>query len=117
MVNVGHCQSRSGRAGLEFPVGKIHERLRQFAIEQILQEQDEHVNIDESNFVSAGAPVYLASVMEMLTAEVLALSGEECKNTRQALIQPQHIQAAIKRDSELRHVVTSTPNTKKRRTN
>ncbi|ODN01066.1 Histone H2A [Orchesella cincta] len=53
----GKAKSRSGRAGLQFPVGRIH---RFFLRKGNYAER-----------VGAGAPVYLAAVMEYLAAEVL----------------------------------------------
>ena len=53
------AKSRSNRAGLQFPVGRIHRLLRKG---------------NYAERVGAGAPVYLAAVMEYLAAEVLELS-------------------------------------------
>merc|ERR1712242_431461 len=55
----GKAKSRSSRAGLQFPVGRIHRLLR------------------KGNYaarVGAGAPVYMAAVMEYLAAEILQLA-------------------------------------------
>jgi histone H2A len=51
--------SRSSRAGLQFPVGRIHRMLRKG---------------NYAERVGAGAPVYLAAVLEYLTAEVRTLA-------------------------------------------
>ena len=56
----GKSKSRSTRAGLQFPVGRIHRLLRKG---------------NYAERVGAGAPVYLAAVMEYLAAEVLELAG------------------------------------------
>jgi histone H2A len=48
--------SKSSRAGLQFPVGRVGRLLR-------------HAHYTER--VGAGAPVYLAAVLEYLAAEVL----------------------------------------------
>ncbi|KAG7157178.1 histone H2A-like 4 [Homarus americanus] len=55
----GKSKSRSSRAGLQFPVGRIHRLLRKG---------------NYAERVGAGAPVYLAAVMEYLAAEVLELA-------------------------------------------
>ncbi|RVE41303.1 hypothetical protein evm_014047, partial [Chilo suppressalis] len=69
----GKVKSRSNRAGLQFPVGRIHRLLRKG---------------NYAERVGAGAPVYLAAVMEYLAAE----------KTR---IIPRHLQLAIRNDEEL----------------
>ncbi|KAL4143379.1 hypothetical protein QTP88_005716 [Uroleucon formosanum] len=57
----GKSKTRSSRAGLQFPVGRIHRLLRKG---------------NYAERVGAGAPVYLAAVMEYLAAEVLELAGK-----------------------------------------
>ncbi|XP_044574137.1 histone H2A-like [Drosophila ananassae] len=56
----GKAKSPSNRAGLQFPVGRIHRLLRKG---------------NYAERVGAGAPVYLAAVMEYLAAEVLELAA------------------------------------------
>ena len=60
-------KTRSSRAGLQFPVGRIHRFLRKG-------------NYGER--VGAGAPVYLAAVMEYLTAEILELAGNAARDNK-----------------------------------
>ena len=52
----GKTKSRSSRAGLQFPVGRIHRLQRKGNF---------------SELVGAGAPVYMAAVIDYLAAEVL----------------------------------------------
>eukprot|EP01122_Echinamoeba_exundans_P011782 TRINITY_DN4805_c0_g1_i1.p1 TRINITY_DN4805_c0_g1~~TRINITY_DN4805_c0_g1_i1.p1 ORF type:complete len:305 (+),score=75.30 TRINITY_DN4805_c0_g1_i1:43-957(+) len=78
--------SRSARAGLQFPVGRIHTLLK----------------AKFKGFrVGAGAPTYLAAVMEYMTAEVLELSGNASKDMKLKRIIPRHITLAIRGDEEL----------------
>merc|ERR1712029_676391 len=63
----GASKSRSSRAGLQFPVGRIHRLLRKG---------------NYAERVGAGAPVYLAAVMEYLAAEVLELAGNAARNNK-----------------------------------
>jgi len=63
----GKAKSRSSRAGLQFPVGRIHRLLRKG---------------NYSGRVGAGAPVYLAAVMEYLAAEVLELAGNAARDNK-----------------------------------
>ena len=79
-------KSRSSRAGVQFPVGRIHRLLR---------------NGNYSERVGAGAPVYLAAVLEYLSAEVLELAGNAARDNKKSRIIPRHLQLAIRNDEEL----------------
>ena len=78
--------SRASRAGLHFPVGRIHRLLRKG---------------NYAKLVGAGAPVYLAAVMEYLAAEVIELAGNAARDNRKTRIIPRHLQLAIRNDEEL----------------
>ncbi|POS82101.1 histone 2A, partial [Erysiphe pulchra] len=69
----GKSKSRSSRAGLQFPVGRIHRLLRKG---------------NYAERVGAGAPVYLAAVMEYLAAEVLELAGNAARDNKKTRIIP-----------------------------
>ncbi|XP_044572130.1 histone H2A-beta, sperm-like [Drosophila ananassae] len=77
----GKAKSRSNRAGLQFPVGRIHRLLRKG---------------NYAERVGAGAPVYLAAVMEYLAAEVLELAGNAARDNKKTRIIPRHLQLAIR---------------------
>ena len=79
-------QSRSAKAGLQFPVGRIHRLLRKGNYAQR---------------IGAGAPVYLAAVLEYLTAEILELAGNAARDNKKSRIIPRHLQLAIRNDEEL----------------
>ena len=79
-------KSRSSRAGLQFPVGRVHRLLR---------------TGNYSQRVGAGAPVYLAAVLEYLSAEVLELAGKAARDNKKSRIIPRHLQLAIRNDEEL----------------
>ena len=83
--------SRSERAGLAFPVGRIHSQLKhgQYAAR-----------------VGAGAPVYLAAVLEYLAAEILELAGNASRDNKRIRIIPRHIQLAIRNDEELNKLLS-----------
>ncbi|KIZ00861.1 Histone H2A [Monoraphidium neglectum] len=78
--------SRSSKAGLQFPVGRIARYLKKGRY---------------ATRVGAGAPVYLAAVLEYLAAEVLELSGNAARDNKKNRIVPRHIQLAIRNDEEL----------------
>ena len=78
--------TKSTKAGLQFPVGRIRRFLKAGKY---------------STRVGSGAPVYLAAVLEYLTAEVLELAGNAARDNKKARIIPRHIQLAVRNDEEL----------------
>ena len=84
--------SKSAKAGLQFPVG----RIARFMKEGKFAER-----------VGAGAPVYMAAVMEYLAAEVLELAGNAARDNKKTRIVPRHIQLAVRNDEELNKLLNS----------
>eukprot|EP00122_Pirum_gemmata_P007085 Pgem_evm1s6492 len=82
----GKSKTRSSRAGLQFPVGRVHRFLRKG---------------NYAKRVGAAAPVYLAAVLEYLAAEILELAGNAARDNKKSRIIPRHLQLAIRHDDEL----------------
>ncbi|KAF8666926.1 hypothetical protein HU200_004490 [Digitaria exilis] len=78
--------TRSVKAGLQFPVGRIGRYLKKGRYAQR---------------VGSGAPVYLAAVLEYLAAEVLELAGNAARDNKKNRIIPRHVLLAIRNDEEL----------------
>jgi histone H2A len=82
-------RTRSNRAGLQFPVGRVERYLRKGRY---------------APRIGADAPVYLAAVMQYLTAEVLELAGSEAEVDNRKRITPRHVTLAIRYDEELNKI-------------
>ena len=82
----GKATSRSAKAGLQFPVGRVARYIR---------------NQRVASRLGAGAPVYMAAVMEYLAAEILELAGNAARDNKKSRIVPRHIQLAVRNDEEL----------------
>ncbi|KAJ7742654.1 histone-fold-containing protein [Mycena maculata] len=71
-------QSRSSKAGLQFPVGRIP-------------------SAQEGQLRSA---LYVAAVVEYLPAEILELAGNAARDNKHRIV-PRHLQLVIRNDEEL----------------
>ena len=82
----GKSVSKSAKAGLQFPVGRMSRFLKKGKY---------------ATRVGAGAPVYLAAILEYLCAEILELAGNAARDNKKTRIIPRHIQLAVRNDEEL----------------
>merc|ERR1712224_812583 len=84
--------SRSARAGLKFPVGRIGRYLRKAAF---------------SKRLGAMGPVYLAGVLQYLTSEFIELAGDVAMDKKKTRIVPRHIMLASHNDAEIAELLSN----------
>jgi histone H2A len=84
--------SRSAKAGLQFPVGRVHRHMKKSRV---------------ASRIGAGAPVYMAAVLEYLTAEVVELAGNAARDNNKFRITPRHLQLAVRNDEELNKLLAA----------
>lgn len=78
------AKSRSPRARLQFPVGRVHRLLRRGHF---------------AERVAAAAPAYLAAVLEYLRAEILDLASDVARESKKTPIKPRPVMLAIQTTS------------------
>ena len=88
---VGKKMTKSVRAGLQFPVGRVHRLLKRG---------------NYSKRTGSGAGIYMAAVMEYLAAEILELAGNAARDNKKTRIIPRHLQLAIRNDEELNKLLS-----------
>lgn len=84
-------QSRSDRAGIIFPVGRVHSSLKKGRY---------------ASRIGTGAPVYFAGVLEYLVREMVDLAAIAAKDGNKKRITPRHINLAIQSDVELKELLS-----------
>ncbi|XP_032824969.1 core histone macro-H2A.1 [Petromyzon marinus] len=82
--------SRSSRAGVIFPVGRMLRYLKKGT---------------HKYRIGMGAPVYMAAVIEYLTAEILELAGNAARDNKKGRVTPRHILLAVANDEELNQLL------------
>jgi histone H2A len=83
--------SRTVRAGLVFPVGRVHRHLRkgQYA-----------------SHIGSLAPVSCAAALEYLVAELIEMAGNFCIANKKKRIIPRHLMLAIRQDAEFNQLLS-----------
>uniref|UniRef100_W5KPR0 MacroH2A.1 histone n=1 Tax=Astyanax mexicanus TaxID=7994 RepID=W5KPR0_ASTMX len=82
--------SRSTKAGVIFPVGRMLRYIKRGL---------------PKYRIGVGAPVYMAAVLEYLTAEILELAGNAARDNKKGRVTPRHILLAVANDEELNQLL------------
>lgn len=90
IIKRGAKGNKSSKAGITFPVGRSAKLLRKG---------------NYASRIGAGAPIYLAAVLEYLVAEVLELAGNAAHDNKKRRVIPRHIQLAVRNDEELNKIL------------
>ena len=90
-VEKQYQKTRSSRAGLQFPLGRLHRFLREGRY---------------AERVGAGAPVFMAAIIEYLTVELVESAGNAARDNKKTRILPRHIMLAIRNDEDLNELLS-----------
>lgn len=87
----GKKTASSEKAGLLFSISKTRNVLRH--------------HILKGQRIGSGAPVYASAVLEYITAELLELAGNACRDNQHSIIKTIHLKLAISYDIELCNLI------------
>ena len=81
--SVSGGRSKSSKAGLLFPVGRLKRKIKEVMV---------------GARVGVAGAVYMAAVLEYLAAELVEIAGNEAKNGHKKRITPSTIKNSLKND-------------------
>jgi len=88
-------RSKQKQAGLAFPIIRMRQFLKKGNYPLSNRKTDKWTT-----------PIFLAGVLEYLTAEVLELAGDVAKGGKKARIAPRHIMLAVRNDEEINKLMS-----------
>lgn len=83
-------RTKSSKAGLVFPIGRIRRMLKERMVGQR---------------VGGHAAIYMGAVLEYLTAELVEIAGNVSKNSKKVRIMPSMIKECLKEDEEMNQLL------------
>ena len=86
---LGASEGTPSSSGGPFPTARVREHIRSFAPDEVV----------------AGAPEYMAAVLECVTAELLQRAGDAARDGASGNINPRHIRQAVRANSDLAQLV------------
>ena len=89
-VVTAKAKSNSSRACLQFPISRKHRPLKKGH------------NVER---IGTGAPLYLASMLEYLSAQIFELAGNVARDNKKTIIITRHLQLVIRNDEELKKLL------------
>lgn len=78
-------RSKSVKAGLMFPVGRMKTQLRRHKV---------------ADRIGAGAPIYTAAVLEYMVAELVEMAGNSARDNKRKRITSRDLMLAVRNDEE-----------------
>ena len=89
----GKKTSKSERAGINFPVGRISRYMKE---KKVIER------------ISLGSPVFMAAMQEYITADLLDQAGNTCQDDGKKKLTPRHIFTSIQTDQEFHDLFENT---------